>query len=102
MLARYMLCPRVCVSVFVTSWSSTKTVQWIELIFGTEASFNPSYTVLTVLERNLGTSLWDFVHKLVSAVADGPRYARPITGTLSVGPKAQTGRGFVCCAWEVY
>jgi len=28
------------------SRNSTKTAQWIELIFGMEASFHPSYTVL--------------------------------------------------------
>jgi len=52
MLARYMPWPCVCVCVCsclclsVTSPSSTKTAQWTDLIFGTQASFDPSYTVL--------------------------------------------------------
>ena len=31
---------------YVTSLCSTKMAKWIELIFGMEASFDPSYTVL--------------------------------------------------------
>ena len=50
---RAMLCIRgtshgpVSVSVSVTSRSSTKTDERIELVLGTRASFHPSYTVLT-------------------------------------------------------
>ena len=43
----------LCLSVSVTSRSSAKTAQWIELIFGTEASFEISYTVL---KENSGNS----------------------------------------------
>ena len=43
----------MCRCVSVTSQNSIKMVQWIELIFGMEASFHLSYTVLV---RNLGNS----------------------------------------------
>jgi len=36
----------VCVNQFITSWSSIKTDRWIELVFGMEASFDLSYSVL--------------------------------------------------------
>jgi len=52
------LCPSV------TSWSSTKTAERIELVFGMWASFHPSYTVLkgnSVISKNKSTSLWNFV-----------------------------------------
>jgi len=67
---RAMLCIRgtshgpVSVSVSVTSRSSTKTAERIELVFGMRASFHPSYTVLkgnSVISKNKGTSLWNFV-----------------------------------------
>ena len=54
------LCP--CLSV--TSRSSIETVERIELVFGTGASFHPSYTVLkgnSVIPKNKGTFLWNFV-----------------------------------------
>ena len=58
MLARYMLwpcvcmCLCVCLCLSVTSRNSTKTAQWIELIFGMDASFHLSYTA--VLQENSG------------------------------------------------
>jgi len=54
----------VCVRLSVTSRSSTKTAERIELVFGMWASFHPSYTVLkgnSVTSKNNGTSLWNFV-----------------------------------------
>jgi len=59
---RYYPWPCVCPSV--TSRSSTKTAERIELVFGVWASFHPSYTVLkgySVISKNNGTSLWNFV-----------------------------------------
>ena len=61
MLARYMPWHCVCLSVClsVTSRSSIKTAQWIELIFGMEVSFHLSYTVLyrnADNSKNNGTS----------------------------------------------
>ena len=56
------LCPSVRPSV--TSRSSTKTAERIELGFGMWASFHPSYTVLkgnSVISKNKGTSLRSFV-----------------------------------------
>ena len=44
--AVYAMAVCLSVSVSVTSRSSTKMAQWIELIFGMEASFHLSYTVL--------------------------------------------------------
>ena len=48
MLARYLLLSCVCLSVrpSVTSRYSIETTGRIELVFGTEASFHLSYTVL--------------------------------------------------------
>jgi len=71
---RAMLCIRgtshgpvsVCVCPSVTSRSSTKTTERIELVFGMSASFHPSYTVLKgnlVISKNKGTSLWNIVLK---------------------------------------
>ena len=54
----------LCLSV--TSRSYTKAAERIELVFGTRASFHPSYTVLketSVISKNKGTSLWNFVLK---------------------------------------
>ena len=50
--------------VSVTSRSSTRTAEWIGLVFGMWAPFHPSYTVLKgnlVISKNKGTSLWNFV-----------------------------------------
>jgi len=50
--------------VSVTSRSSIKTAERIELVFGMWASFHPSYSVLKanlVISKNKGTSLWNFV-----------------------------------------
>ena len=58
------LCPSVCVCLSVTSRCSIKTAERIELVFGTWASFHPSYTVLkgnSVISKNKATSLWNFV-----------------------------------------
>jgi len=69
---RAMLCVRgtshgpVSVRLSVTSRSSAKTDERIELVFGVGASFHPSYTVLkgnSVISKNKGTSLWNFVLK---------------------------------------
>ena len=49
-----------------TDRSSTKTAEWIKLVFGLRASFHPSYTVLkgnSVISKNKGISLWNFVLK---------------------------------------
>ena len=57
----------LCLSVSVTNRSSTKTAQWIELIFGTGASFHLSYTVSygnSGNSKNKGSSLWDFVQNV--------------------------------------
>ena len=46
------------------SRNSIETAERIELVFGTGASFRPSYTVLTgnsAVSKNNGTSLWNFV-----------------------------------------
>jgi len=54
------LCPSV------TSRSSAKTAERIELVFGMWVSFHPSYTVLkgnSLISKNKGTSLWNFVLK---------------------------------------
>ena len=56
------LCLSVCLSV--TSQCSIKTVERIELVFCTGASFHLSCTVLKVnpdIFKNKGTSLWNFV-----------------------------------------
>ena len=62
---RAMLCHGpVSVRPSVTSRSSTKTAERIELVFGIWASFHPSYTVLkgnSVIFKNKDTSLWNFV-----------------------------------------
>jgi len=62
---RAMLCHgRVSVRPSVTSRSSTKTAERIELVFGMWASFHPSYSVLkgnSVIFKNKDTSLWNFV-----------------------------------------
>jgi len=62
------LCLSVCLSV--TSRCSIETAERIELVFGTQASFHPSYTVLnifnignSVISKNKNTSLWNFVLK---------------------------------------
>ena len=69
---RAMLCVRgtshgpVSVRLSVTSRSSAKTDERIEVVFGVGASFHPSYTVLkgnSVISKNKGTSLWNFVLK---------------------------------------
>jgi len=52
----------LCLSV--TTRSSTKTAERIELVFGMRASFQPSHTVLkgnSVISKNKGTPLWNFV-----------------------------------------
>jgi len=60
---RAMLCMGLCPSV--TSRCSIETAERIELVvFGTSASFHPSYTVLSgnsVHFKNKGTSLWNSV-----------------------------------------
>jgi len=50
--------------VSVTSRSSIRMAERIELVFGMWASFHPSYSVLkanSVISKNKGTSLWNFV-----------------------------------------
>jgi len=50
----------------VTSRCPIETAERIELVFGMWTSFNLSYTVLkgnTVISKNKGTSLWNFVVK---------------------------------------
>ena len=64
--ASAVLAMGLCLSVrlSVTSRSSTKMAERIELVFGMWASFHPSYTVLkekSVISKNKGTSLWNFV-----------------------------------------
>ena len=52
------LCPSV------TSRRSIETAERIELVFGTWASFHPSYTMLKgnlVIFKNKGTSVWNLV-----------------------------------------
>ena len=52
------------VSVSVTSRCSIETAERIRLVFGTWASFHPSYTVIkgnSVISKNKGTSLWNSV-----------------------------------------
>ena len=54
----------VSVCLYVTSRCSIETAKRIEMVFGTRASFHPSYTVLkgnSVISKNKGTSLWNFV-----------------------------------------
>jgi len=56
----------LCLSVrlSVTSRCSIETTERIELFFGMQASFHPSYTVLkgnSVISKNNGTFLWNFV-----------------------------------------
>jgi len=73
MLARVLamaLCLSVCLSVSVcvylsaTSRSSIETAERIELVFGTGAFSQHSYTVLkgnSGISKNKATSLWNFV-----------------------------------------
>jgi len=69
-LCFYRAMPCICgtshgpVSVSVTSRCSIETAERIRLVFGTWASFHPSYTVLkgnSVISKNKGTSLWNSV-----------------------------------------
>ena len=56
----------VCVCLSVTSRCSVEVVGRIKLVFGTEASFDKSYTVLkgnSSIFENKGTSMWKFVPK---------------------------------------
>ena len=66
--ASAVLAMALCLSVrlSVTSRCSTTMAERIELVFGMCASFHPSYTVLkgnSVISKNKGTSLWNFVVK---------------------------------------
>ena len=60
----YYLWPSVCLFVSATSWFSIKTAGRIGQIFGTEASFDLSYSVLwrnSDIYTNKGASLWNSV-----------------------------------------
>ena len=62
--ASAVLAMGLCLSASATSRCSIKTAERIELVFGTWASFHPSYTVLkgnSIISKNKGTSLWNFV-----------------------------------------
>ena len=53
----------VCLSVCVTCRCSIETDRWIDLIFGVDASFYQSYTVLqgnSATYKNKGTFVWNF------------------------------------------
>jgi len=47
------LCPSVCLCLSVTSRSSVKTVERIELVFGMGGFFHISYTVLKEIQVSL-------------------------------------------------
>ena len=92
----------VSVCLTVTSRCSTKTAQWIELIFGTETTFDPSYAVL--LQGNSGTPKIRVLHSgTLSKMLELENYAtavgRCLRGAVNKLINTDDGRLYLSHLW---